>query len=254
MFIRIRETLMKNSILNKKNYRGVPIWEQGTAYALCSAISDNIHILKKDMNGNYCIANETKIKGVTIEDLAFYYAIGRAYALGFRTEINHKLDPDIIAEDGFVTLYTKSGRPYPHFFDDLSEKERAKLDEKPVTGGSYDYVKYCADSSVYDVHHIISVEAIKATGFLNFNKAPCIRILKSDHILTESFGSYAESSNYRKKQIELIKQGRISELIQEEVNFIHLRFGSKYDKELEEMLKYVKKLETNNWEIRNESF
>ena len=151
-------------------------------------------------------------------------------------------------------MYTKSGRPYPHFFDDLSEKERAKLDEKPVTGGSYDYVKYCADSSVYDVHHIISVEAIKATGFLNFNKAPCIRILKSDHILTESFGSYAESSNYRKKQIELIKQGRISELIQEEVNFIHLRFGSKYDKELEEMLKYVKKLETNNWEILNESF
>ena len=245
---------MDKSILNKKNYRGVPIWEQGTAYALCSAISDNIHILKKDMNGNYCIANETKIKGVTIEDLAFYYAIGRAYALGFRTEINHKLDPDIIAEDGFVTLYTKSGRPYPHFFDDLSEKERAKLDEKPVTGGSYDYVKYCADSSVYDVHHIISVEAIKATGFLNFNKAPCIRILRLDHKLTGSYGRYAVSCNYRKKQIELIKQGKIRELIQDEINFIRSRFGSKYDKELEEMLKYVKKLETNNWEIRNESF
>ena len=245
---------MKDSILNKKKYRGIPIWEQGTSYALCSAIADNIHILKKDMYGNYCIANETKIKGVTIENLAHSYTAGRAYALGVITVAKNRFDPDIVAEDGFVTLYTKSGRPYPHFFDDLSEKERAKLDEKPVTGGSYDYVKYCADSSVYDVHHIISVEAIKATGFLNFNKAPCIRILKSDHILTESFGSYAESSNYRKKQIELIKQGRISELIQKEVNFIHLRFGSKYDKELEEMLKYVKKLETNNWEIRNESF
>ena len=237
---------MDKSILNKKNFKGIPIWEQGTAYALCSAISDNIHILKKDMNGNYCIANETKIKGVTIENLAHSYTAGRAYALGVITVAKNRFNHVIIAEDGFVTLYTKSGRPYPHFFDDLSEKERAKLDEKPVTGGSYNYVKYCADSSVYDVHHIISVEAIKATGFLNFNKAPCIRILKSDHILTESFGSYAESSNYRKKQIELIKQGRISELIQEEVNFIHLRFGSKYDKELEEMLKYVKKLKTNN--------
>ena len=245
---------MDKSILNKKNFKGIPIWEQGTAYALCSAISDNIHILKKDMNGNYCIANETKIKGVTIENLAHSYTAGRAYALGVITVAKNRFNHVIIAEDGFVTLYTKSGRPYPHFFDDLNEMERAKLDEKPVTGGSYDYVKYCADSSVYDVHHIISVEAIKATGFLNFNKAPCIRILKSDHILTESFGSYAESSNYRKKQIELIKQGRISELIQEEVNFIHLRFGSKYDKELEEMLKYVKKLETNNWEILNESF
>ena len=245
---------MDKSILNKKNFRGIPIWEQGTAFALCFAIAENIHIVKKDMNGNYCIANETKIKGVTIENLAHSYTAGRAYALGVITAAKNRFNHVIIAEDGFVTLYTKSGRPYPHFFDDLNEKERAKLDEKPVTGGSYDYVKYCADSSVYDVHHIISVEAIKATGFLNFNKAPCIRILKSDHILTESFGSYAESSNYRKKQIELIKQGRISELIQEEVNFIHLRFGSKYDKELEEMLKYVKKLETNNWEIRNESF
>ena len=84
---------MKDSILNKKKYRGIPIWEQGTSYALCSAIADNIHILKKDMYGNYCIANETKIKGVTIEDLAFYYAIGRAYALGFCTEIKHKFGP-----------------------------------------------------------------------------------------------------------------------------------------------------------------
>ena len=44
---------MKDSILNKKKYRGIPIWEQGTSYALCSAIADNIHILKKDMYGNY---------------------------------------------------------------------------------------------------------------------------------------------------------------------------------------------------------
>ena len=175
---------MKDSILNKKKYRGIPIWEQGTSYALCSAIADNIHILKKDMYGNYCIANETKIKGVTIENLAHSYTAGRAYALGVITAAKNRFNHVIIAEDGFVTLYTKSGRPYPHFFDDLNEKERAKLDEKPVTGGSYDYVKYCADSSVYDVHHIISVEAIKATGFLNFNKAPCIRILKSDHKFT----------------------------------------------------------------------
>ena len=234
---------MKDSILNKKKYRGIPIWEQGTSYALCSAIADNIHILKKDMYGNYCIANETKIKGVTIENLAHSYTAGRAYALGV-----------ITAEDGFVTLYTKSGRPYPHFFDDLSEKERAKLDEKPVTGGSYDYVKYCADSSVYDVHHIISVEAIKATGFLNFNKAPCIRILKSDHKFTKSYGRQNISKKYRNNQIKLIRQGRIREVILEEINTIRSLFGSKYDKELEEMLKYVKKLEDNNWEILNESF
>lgn len=102
---------MDKSILNKKNFRGIPFWEQGTDFALCFAIAENIHIVKKDMNGNYCIANETKIKGVTIENLAHSYTAGRAYALGFCTKIKHKFGPDIIAEDGFVTLYTKSGRP-----------------------------------------------------------------------------------------------------------------------------------------------
>ena len=118
----------------------------------------------------------------------------------------------------------------------MNEKERAKLHEKPVTGGSYDYVKYCADSSVYDVHHIISVEAI------------------TDHKFTKSYGRQNISKKYRNNQIKLIRQGRIREVILEEINTIRSLFGSKYDKELEEMLKYVKKLEDNNWEILNESF
>ena len=108
----------------------------------------------------------------------------------------------------------------------MNEKERAKLHEKPVTGGSYDYVKYCADSSVYDVHHIISVEAI-------------------NHKFTKSYGRQNISKKYRNNQIKLIRQGRIREVILEEINTIRSLFGSKYDKELEEMLKYVKKLEDN---------
>ena len=103
----------------------------------------------------------------------------------------------------------------------MNEKERAKLDEKPVTGGSYDYVKYCADSS---------------------------------HKFTKSYGRQNISKKYRNNQIKLIRQGRIREVILEEINTIRSLFGSKYDKELEEMLKYVKKLEDNNWEILNESF
>lgn len=154
---------------------------------------------------------------------------------------------DIIAEDRFVTLYTKTGRPYPCFFDELSEEEKTELDKNPVTGGRYDYVKYCTDGSVHDVHHIISAEALKATGLLSYNTAPCIRMLKSDHKKTKSHGHYKSSADYRKKQIELINRGRIKDVIMEEINNIRSLFGSKYDKEIREMLKYVNKLENNDW-------
>ena len=123
------------------------------------------------------------------------------------------------------------------------------LDKKPVIGGRYDYVKYCTDGSIYDVHHIISAEALKATGLLSYNTAPCIRMLKIDHKKTKSHGRCKLSANYRTNQIKLIKQGRIKDVIQEEINTIRSLFGSRYDREIKEMLKFVNKLEDNNWEV-----
>ena len=55
------------------------------------------------------------------------------------------------------------------------------------------------------------------------------------------------TADYRKKQIELINRGRIKDVIMEEINNIRSLFGSKYDKEIREMLKYVNKLENNDW-------
>ena len=166
----------------------------------------------------------------------------------YTTEYSQSLD-DIIAEDRFVTLYTKTGRPYPYFFDELSEEEKAELDNNPVTGGRYDYVKYCTDGSVYDVHHIIRAEALKATGLLSYNTAPCIRMLKKDHKRTKSHGHMNNSKVYRNRQIELIQQGRIKEVFLEEINTIRSLFGSRYDREIKEMLKFANKLEDNNWEV-----
>ena len=123
------------------------------------------------------------------------------------------------------------------------------LDKKPVIGGRYDYVKYCTDGSIYDVHHIISAEALKATGLLSYNTAPCIRMLKSDHKETKSYGHLNSSKIYRNRQIELIQQGRIKEVILEEINTIRLLFCSLYDREIKEMLTFVNKLEDNNWEV-----
>ena len=245
------------------------------AYGLGWECSRNRYIAQRNIYGE---VNRNKSKNVTTKDIERAFMKGWACGLGcacaereqtistinkvnlnkssgvFLNNENDTIEyssyfSDGIAEDRFVTLYTKTGRPYPYFFDELSEEEKAELDKKPVIGGRYDYVKYCTDGSVYDVHHIISAEALKATGLLSYNTAPCIRMLKSDHQNTKSYGRYKSSADYRKKQIELIQQGRIKEVILEEINTIRLLFCSLYDREIKEMLTFVNKLEDNNWEV-----
>ena len=245
------------------------------AYGLGWECSRNRYIAQRNIYGE---VNRNKSKNVTTKDIERAFMKGWACELGcacaereqtistinkvnlnkssgvFLNNENDTIEyssyfSDGIAEDRFVTLYTKTGRPYPYFFDDLSEEEKAVLDKKPVIGGRYDYVKYCTDGSIYDVHHIISAEALKATGLLSYNTAPCIRMLKIDHKKTKSHGRCKLSANYRTNQIKLIKQGRIKDVIQEEINTIRSLFGSRYDREIKEMLKFVNKLEDNNWEV-----
>ncbi len=230
------------------------ILDVAQVFAYAVAVSKDIHIIKRNKDGEYCIANETKLKNVTIKDLAHDFLEWYANGPSYRSADNDSVDSDnIIAEDRFVTQYNKMGQPYKRFIDDendLTEEEKAELDINPVTGGRYDYVKYCNKSSEHEVHHIISAEALKKTGFLDFNTGPCIRILKDDHRLTKSYGKNNESKIYREKQIKLIKEGKIREVIKEEIKQIRLKFGSKYNNELREMLRYVKTLENNNWKVR----
>ena len=74
-------------------------------------------------------------------------------------------------------------------------------------------------------------------------------MLKSDHKETKSYVHMNNSKVYRNRQIELIQLGRIKEVILEEINTIRSLFGARYDMEIKEMVKFVKKLEDNNWEV-----
>lgn len=265
--------MSKNSLKKSSS-----IMDIAHAYALGWECSRKRHVEK----GNICGEDDiTKSENVTTKDIELAFMKGFAFAAGIECGKKHRREliistnnkvnfmnssgcflnnandtieysqsfDDIIAEDRFVTLYTKTGRPYPYFFDELSEEEKAKLDKDPVTGGRYDYVKYCTDGSIYDVHHIISAEALKVTGLLSYNTAPCIRMLKRDHKKTKSHGHMNNSKVYRNRQIELIQLGRIKEVILEEINTIRSLFGARYDREIKEMVKFVKKLEDNNWEV-----
>ena len=72
----------------------------------------------------------------------------------------------------------------------------------------------------------------------------CLKVIIKKLNLT---GTINHQRTIEKKQIELINRGRIKDVIMEEINNIRSLFGSKYDKEIREMLKYVNKLENNDW-------
>lgn len=91
-------------------------------------------------------------------------------------------------------------------------------------------------------HHILSSEVIKSNpnhipAGMKRNNAPAIQMTPADHQLTLSWGNSGRAIAYRAKQAELVRQGRIDDVFQLEVDFIQETFGAKYDYALKEMLK-----------------
>jgi hypothetical protein len=62
---------------------------------------------------------------------------------------------------------------------------------------------------------------------------------RADHRAMTSTGSSAASKAFRAKQAKLIKQGKIMEAVQMDIDEIHRRYGSKYDQGIQEMLDYM---------------
>jgi phosphoglycerate kinase len=71
-----------------------------------------------------------------------------------------------------------------------------------------------------------------------------------DHRLTESYGRSPYAIQYRAKQKELLEQGKLKEAIEMDVRDIRSKFGSKYDKAIEEMLEYSGKLDPNSFKTK----
>ncbi len=59
-----------------------------------------------------------------------------------------------------------------------------------------------------------------------------------DHALTKSFSFGRESRAYHARQGQLIAEGKWAEAIQMDIDDVRGRFGSKYDKAIEELLGY----------------
>jgi len=115
-------------------------------------------------------------------------------------------------------------------------------------GGSYRQVRNAASkggpngtSLGGEVNHMPAWNSWEQSGDTTFSRdsAPSIWMEKADHRAMTSTGSSAESKAYRAEQAELIKEGKIMEAIQMDIDEIHEKYGNKYDEGIAEMLAYL---------------
>ena len=69
----------------------------------------------------------------------------------------------------------------------------------------------------------------------------------SDHRKTGSYGRTPDAIEYREKQRELLNNGKLIDAINMDIQDIKLKFGDKYDKAIDDMLKYAEELNPNDF-------
>lgn len=105
--------------------------------------------------------------------------------------------------------------------------------KREFRGGAYGELEGEAITS-YQKHHV-PADAISP---LSRYKGGAIQVTPEDHKLTGSWGSSSSAKTYRAKQKELIDAGDFKGAFEMDVNDIRSKFGSKYDKAIEEARQY----------------
>ncbi len=119
-------------------------------------------------------------------------------------------------------------------------KENAyKLD---ALGGAYNTVKATSSGEYTEVNDIPSHYSLSTDSTRSQTNGPSIKMTKEDHWQTASWGSSNEAKQYREVQKALIDKGDYRAAIQMDIDDIHLKFGDKYDKHIEQMLEYAKSI------------
>jgi hypothetical protein len=71
------------------------------------------------------------------------------------------------------------------------------------------------------------------------NDGPAFQMDPTDHRQMSSTGSSASAKAWRKKQQDLIAQGKLREAVQMDIDEARRLFGNKYDDAIQEMLDYI---------------
>ncbi len=131
-----------------------------------------------------------------------------------------------------VKLFT--GHEYVAEYDDFA-KTALKETKPELEGGSYRDVKNQNTQSGKEVHHTPADSA----SSIERNDGPTIKMDAPDHHKTASYDSTTDSIEYRQRQAELIKEGKLKDAIQMDIDDIRSKFGSKYDEAIKQMLAYA---------------
>ncbi len=100
----------------------------------------------------------------------------------------------------------------------------------PIRGGRYSDVR--ASNKGGNVNHMPA----RAVSPYTPHTGPAIWMSKADHRRTASWGSSLEAVAHRQKQAELIAMGKIRDAVNMDINDIRLKFGNKYDRNIQQML------------------
>ncbi|WP_410003778.1 hemagglutinin repeat-containing protein [Pseudomonas syringae] len=92
-----------------------------------------------------------------------------------------------------------------------------------------------------DSHHCPAKNCY-ASAPISSADGPAIKMDPADHKLTASYGSSPEAKAYRAQQEKLLKEGKLDEAIDMDVNDIRSKFGDKYDASIGQMKEYAKSL------------
>lgn len=121
----------------------------------------------------------------------------------------------------------------------------SQIDKFEIVGGSYSKLKKQVHEEnlgyLLEVHHMPP----KSSGqILNENKdiSPAIIITKKDHEKTRSYGKKLSSLKFQKSQKKLINEKKYTQAFENEKNDIISNFGSRYNKQLNQVENYVQTL------------
>ncbi|MFI6726491.1 DNRLRE domain-containing protein [Streptomyces atratus] len=108
-----------------------------------------------------------------------------------------------------------------------------------VTGGPYrggQYKDQHAKKGVIERNHMPASQSIKDAFGMPEGQGLTIQMDKADHHATESWGSSYDGQMHRAHQSYLLKQGRLTEALQMDIDNVKSMFPGKYDAAIDEML------------------
>ena len=154
-------------------------------------------------------------------------------------------DPDKRIDNGNseITFENVQSDDRTNLFDPDARVLQDSKENAEKRGGRYKDLREISNG-IYkepqeEVHHMPA----DSTYDLPRDDKPAIIMEKRDHQQTASWGNSYDAMEYRDAQKKLIDEGKYREALQMDIDDSHEKFGDKYDKEINDMLEYIDKLE-----------